>query len=351
MSAIKMIQSLPRTYPNTFPPSKQPSAESRGGNHQPIQDGHILITPVLHDGKSSFGAKIDGIDWSRTLPADDIEKLKKIQDNYGVLIFRKTGLDNEGHIGFAKRLGQELEINPFFYGIENDRIGDPLLWDVSNINLDGTIVQPNQRRWDHSLGNALWHTDSSFHQHRSKYSLLLSHGSPARGGSWTHFADTARAYADLPQSKKDELEDLIIEHDLWHSRRLASPRAFAQPLESERAAEKSAYHRLVQVGPDGRKTLYLAAHAKLVVGRGVEESQKLIWELINHCTQSKYVFSMEWLEGGDMVWWDNRKSMHRANPYNAEMTARDVRRATVIDDGPLAFGVSDEELMVHERVD
>ncbi|KAK1675860.1 putative alpha-ketoglutarate-dependent 2,4-dichlorophenoxyacetate dioxygenase [Colletotrichum godetiae] len=352
MSAIKMIQSLPRTYPNTFPPSKQPSAENRGGNHQPIQDGHILITPVLHDEKSSFGAKIDGIDWSRPLLADDIEKLKKIQDNYGVLIFRKTGLDNKRHIDFAKRLGQELEINPFFYGIENDRIGDPLLWDVSNINLDGTIVQPNQRRWDHSLGNALWHTDSSFHQHRSKYSLLLSHGSPARGGSWTHFADTARAYADLPQSKKDELEDLIIEHDLWHSRRLASPQAFAQPLENERAAEKSAYHRLVQVGPDGIKTLYLAAHAKLVVGRGVEESQKLIWELINHCTQSKYVFSMEWLEGGDMVWWDNRKSMHRANPYNTEMTARDVRRATVIDDGPLAFGVSEEEqLMGHERTD
>lgn len=47
------------------------------------------------------------------------------------MIFRKTGLDNEGHIEFAQKLGQELEINPFFYGIENDRIGDPLLWDVS----------------------------------------------------------------------------------------------------------------------------------------------------------------------------------------------------------------------------
>ena len=35
--------------------------------------------------------------------------------------------------------------------------------------------------------------------------------------------------------------------------------------------------------------------------------------------------------------------MHRANPYTNEMTARDVRRSTVIDDGPLAFGVSLEE--------
>lgn len=39
--------------------------------------------------------------------------------------------------------------------------------------------------------------------------------------------------------------------------------------------------------------------------------------------------------------------MHRANPYTTAMTARDVRRTTVIDDGPLAFGVTDEEKRAH----
>lgn len=37
--------------------------------------------------------------------------------------------------------------------------------------------------------------------------------------------------------------------------------------------------------------------------------------------------------------------MHRANPYTTSMTARDVRRATVIDDGPFAHGVGAEERM------
>lgn len=55
--------------------------------------------------------------------------------------------------------------------------------------------------------------DSSYHQQRSKYSILLSHGNPVKGGSWTHFADTRRAYADLPEMKKKELEDLIVEHE------------------------------------------------------------------------------------------------------------------------------------------
>ncbi len=58
-------------------------------------------------------------------------KLVALQDKYAVLIFRSTGLDDEGHIAFTKQLGSSLEINPFFYGRENDRIGNPFLWDVS----------------------------------------------------------------------------------------------------------------------------------------------------------------------------------------------------------------------------
>lgn len=58
-------------------------------------------------------------------------QLKELQDEYAVLIFRKTGLDNSRHVAFSQQLGQKLEINPFFYGRENDRIGDPFLWDVS----------------------------------------------------------------------------------------------------------------------------------------------------------------------------------------------------------------------------
>ncbi|KAI5245836.1 putative alpha-ketoglutarate-dependent 2,4-dichlorophenoxyacetate dioxygenase [Aureobasidium subglaciale] len=211
--------------------------------------------------------------------------------------------------------------------------------DERSIELDGSLVKSQSRRWHHSMGNALWHTDSTYHQQRSKYSLLLSHGFAVTGGCYTHFADTRQAYADLPQHMKDELEDLIVEHDLWHSRKLASPIIYSNPTEREKALKPPAYHRLVQVAPDGRKTLYLAAHAKRIVGRSFEDSQKLIWQLIDHCTQPKYVFSMEWLSGGDLVWWDNRQSMHRSNPYTESMSARDVRRSTVIDDGPLAFGV------------
>ncbi|WVQ74840.1 hypothetical protein IAR50_004447 [Cryptococcus sp. DSM 104548] len=306
--------------------------------------GQLLVTPIITYPDSFFGAEVSGVDWSKEIPDSLLKELVALQDKYGVLVFRKTGMDNARHIAFSQKLGSKLEVNPFYYGKENDRVREDFLWDVGNMELDGSPVKPESRRWHHSLGNCLWHTDSSYHQERSKYSLLLSHGIPVQGGSWTHFADTRQAYADLPEEKKAMLEDLVIEHDLWHSRKLASPIIYANPTPAERALKPPAFHKLVQTGPDGRKVLYLAAHAKKVVGWEYEKSQKLIWELIEWCTQPKYVFSMEWRDGGDMVWWDNRQSMHRANPYTANMTARDVRRATVIDEGPLAFGVSAKEL-------
>ncbi|KAI1340975.1 putative alpha-ketoglutarate-dependent 2,4-dichlorophenoxyacetate dioxygenase [Xylariaceae sp. FL0016] len=337
------------SYENTCPAREDRGVIRLNGTPQVFQEGQLTITPILSSEDSSFGAEISGVDWSQPLAQAVVDQLVGLSEKYAVLVFRNTGLDNARHIAFSEQLGKKLEINPFFYGRENDRVGEPHLWDVGNINLDGTLVQPESRRWHHSLGNALWHTDSSYHQVRSKYSLLLSHGNPVKGGSWTHFADTRRAYADLSQTKKDELESLVVEHDLWHSRKLASPEIYANPLPHELASKPPAYHRLVQVAPDGRKTLYVAAHAKRIIGMSFGESQKLIWELIEHCTQPKYVFSMEWLSGGDMVWWDNRQSMHRANPYTTSMTARDVRRSTVIDDGPLAFGVSVEDLREARR--
>ncbi|KAF9729144.1 hypothetical protein PMIN04_000199 [Paraphaeosphaeria minitans] len=333
------IHNLTRTYQNTWPTTTNEGTLRLKAPASSINEGGLKVTPVLINGHSPFGAEIEGIDWSRPIPEALVNELVQLQNKYAVLIFRNTGLDNARHIAFAQQLGKDLEVNPFFFGRENDRIGEPFLWDVGNINRDGTTVQPGQRRWEHSKGNALWHTDSSFHKPRAKYSLLLSHGKPAKGGSWTHFADTRSAYAALPQSRKDELESLVVEHDLWHSRKLASPEAFEEPLPHERELVPPVCQKLVQTAPNGNKTLYLAAHAKRIIGKSFEDSQKLIWELIDHCTQPQFVFSMEWLQGGDMVWWDNRQSMHRANPYTTSMTARDVRRATVNDDGPFALGV------------
>ncbi|GAA6015520.1 hypothetical protein JCM10207_008622 [Rhodosporidiobolus poonsookiae] len=300
--------------------------------------GSFTVRPIL----PGFGAEVEGVPFAQVpLPEETIKTLVEISNKYAVLVFRNTGLDDDRHVAFSQQLG-DLERVPKFNGPDvPDRFGSPHLFDAGNTNLDGTIVQSGTRRWQYNKGNALPHTDSSFNQHRSKYSLLLAHQIPKEGGD-TAFFDVRRAYNNLPEAKKAELREMTAEHDLWHSRKIAAPEEFAKTTAHELAAKQPAFHKLVQTAPDGRETLFIAAHTKRIVepDMDLDKSQKLIWELIDHCTKSEYTFRAQWHSVGDMVWWDNRCSMHMATPFSDQMEVRDMRRTTVFDDGPDAFGVS-----------
>ncbi|KUJ19135.1 Clavaminate synthase-like protein [Mollisia scopiformis] len=271
------------------------------------------------------------------------QALIHLQNRHAVFIFRNTNLNNDRQVSFSKQLG-ELEINHSWGGSE--RVGSEYLFDVSNLEADGGLVKKDSRRWHHALGNALWHTDSSFNQHRSKYSLLLSHTPSNSSDSNTFFADTRLAFHDLPEEKKAYLRTLIVEHSLWHSRKLDSPTIYHSPTADELVKKPPSCHKLVQLSPSGeQETLFLAAHAKRVFlpsGNEVEDSQKLVWDLIQWCAQEKYVFAAEWRESGTLMWWDNRQCMHRASGYSEGMGRRDVRRATVVDDGREAWGMGEE---------
>jgi hypothetical protein len=167
--------------------------------------------------------------------------------------------------------------------------------------------------------------------------LLLAHVLPPNGAGDTHFADTRTAYKNLPQSKKDQLEGLKLAHSLWHSRSLAAPGYMA--AEHEAKNKPGAVHDLIQTNPDGTKTMYVAAHASHVVGMDKEEGFKLIWELIDHATQPEYVLEVAWESPGDLVIWDNRAVMHRATEFEGQTEfPRDMRRTTVHDGSPSAFG-------------
>jgi len=58
----------------------------------------------------------------------------------------------------------------------------------------------------------------------------------------------------------------------------------------------------------------------------------LLKDLTEHATQREYVYSHKW-RLHDLVIWDNRRTMHRARPF-PENEPRDMRRTTVIGDGP-----------------
>ena len=79
----------------------------------------------------------------------------------------------------------------------------------------------------------------------------------------------------------------------------------------------------------------------------------MIGDVIDYCTQDKYVHTINWESKGDLVmvlqfrfisWyqWDNRIVMHRAtNDWDNIKYRRDMRRTSNFDTGPGAWGPDD----------
>lgn len=288
----------------------------------------LTVTPIL----PRFGAEVSDIDLTRPLDADTRRQVVETMDRWGVCIYRDTGLDDTTHIAFSRIFGH-LELAPSMPG-RTGRFAARELFDAGNIDREGNIIVDEKTRL-HKKGDRLWHTDSSFMDPRSSYSLLLAHEVPDQGGE-TWFADTRSAYDDLPQAMKDRVDGLEAEHSLWWSRRLAGfPLTIA-----EIDARPKARQPLVMPQPStGRRALYVAAHAMDIVGLPREEGQALIAELIEWATQPQYIFSVKWAPG-DLVIWDNLTSMHRGGEYDVANARRDMRRTTVRE-GPVPVADDD----------
>jgi alpha-ketoglutarate-dependent 2,4-dichlorophenoxyacetate dioxygenase len=180
-----------------------------------------------------------------------------------------------------------------------------------------------------SLGNRLWHSDSSFKPTPAKYSLLSARVVPSAGGD-TEFADMRAAYDALDDEMRTVVRDLVCEHSQIHSRGILG---FTDFTEEERRKWAPVPQRLVRRHPvTGRKSLFLSAHAGAIVGWPVPEARALLRDLTEHATQRDFVHAHRWRQF-DLVIWDNRVVMHRGRRYDAT-AARDLHRTTIADVAP-----------------
>ncbi|MEO6153742.1 MAG: TauD/TfdA family dioxygenase [Croceibacterium sp.] len=277
----------------------------------------LNVAPIL----PRFGAECSGVDLTRPLSPEEVSQVTGAMDTYGICVYRDTGLTDDQHVEFSRNFGY-LERVPNRDGMKM-RLPHRELFDASNLNLDGEITT-DPAAILYRKGDRLWHTDSAFMSKRTSYSLLLAHAVPGAGGE-TWFADTRSAYEDLPQDRKDFLEDKIGINTLWWSRKQAG----AEISEEEIDARPKARHPLVHVhAGSGRKALFIAAHTMDIEGMPKAEGRQLIQDLIEHCTQPQYIFNVKW-NAGDLVIWDNLCSMHKGGEYDYANYKRDMRRTTV----------------------
>jgi alpha-ketoglutarate-dependent 2,4-dichlorophenoxyacetate dioxygenase len=283
----------------------------------------IIVTPIHRD----FVAEISGIVLAAPLDAAGRDAIEAAINRYAVVVFHDQKLNDEQQIAFARHFGpiQSSAQRARHTGLKH-RLGSDEIADISNLDGDSRILEPDSKRRLDWLANRLWHTDASFRAVPGALSMLYAHVVPEEGGE-TAFADLRAAYDALPGKTQAQIEGLIAEHSIWHSR---SQLAVTTYTPDELASLPPVLQRVVRTHPGSqRKTLYIASHASHIVGMPIADGRLLLMDLIEHAAQPRFVHTHTWKQG-DLVIWDNRCTMHRARPFDTTKV-RDLRRVTTRD--------------------
>jgi taurine dioxygenase len=242
-----------------------------------------------------LGAEVIGLDLAQPLDTAARNSVYEAFVRYHVLCFRDQRLDKQQQIAFTEQFGT-LERH-----IARNRGSDnPLVHTVSNLGADG---KPSGK-----VGSQEWHTDKSFRPEPSLATILHAIVMPPNGGD-TCFANMYAAYDALSEADKAELDSVRVIHS-WELSQQKHGRA-ATPEEIADAPPMS--HPLVRVHPDtGRKCLFMGVHASHFDGRPMAEGRERLAALEAHATQARFVYRHKWI-AGDMLMWDNRCLLHRAD--------------------------------------
>jgi alpha-ketoglutarate-dependent 2,4-dichlorophenoxyacetate dioxygenase len=283
----------------------------------------LSIKPVDPVSRPFFAGEVSGIDITRPITRDQAAEIERGMDEFGVLVFHDQHFTDETQMAFSRNFG-ELEIATTHTVRDGGtRLGQHIN-DISNLDENSNVLARDNRRRLFSLGTRLWHSDSSFKDVPSKYSLLSARVIPDAGGN-TEFADMRAAWDALDEETKAECLPLVCEHSQLFSRQQIG---FGDFTEDERIRFDPVRQRLVRTHPStGRKSLFLASHAGTIVGWPIPEARAFLRDLNEHATQRKFVYSHAWRQW-DLVIWDNRATMHRGRPFDPTQV-RDMHRTTV----------------------
>ena len=272
-----------------------------------------------------FGSRVEGIDLLNLTDSEFAEIEQAFRDR-AVLVFPGQPMTDESQVSFSRRFGQ-LETT-----MVNDPSGggDPVTR-ITNVDSDGNLVVPPEGERDWTEGNELWHTDSSFKATPAFASILSGRVVTDEGGG-TEFATMVGAYEALPADRRDELEGLVAEHSLAHSRSLLGME-MSSDFQAEIPPVKQALIR--DIPETGQRTLYVGAHASHVEDWPQDRGRILLDALNAWVTQPPFTFEHRWTQD-DLLIWDNRRCLHRARPFDRTKSKRVMHRTTVAGEEPTA---------------
>jgi taurine dioxygenase len=231
---------------------------------------------------SPFGIEVSEIE---IVNLDDqaIDHLKQLLADHGFVVLRQQSVDDTDFVGFLHRLG------PVTFTVGETPVShQPLLNIVSNV---GRTRSPR----------SVFHTDTSYISQPPAFTALRAVAIPAVGGE-TLFSDQYRAYETLPQTVKMRLAAATVLHRV-------------SGLTLAAGEESQSWHPLFRRHPiSNRLALFLSTPERCQAIAGIDpaKAQRIIRLLYRHSIRHHRLYRHQW-QPNDIVIWDNRCTMHRAD--------------------------------------
>ena len=281
------------------------------------------MTLTLRQLHPLFAAEASGLDMRRPLTPEAVAEVNAAMDRYAVLVFRGQAMEQEEQVAMARQFGP---LNPGLkqIGRQQERMRERELIDISNLDAEGRPMTADTKKMVSQLANQLWHSDSSFQSPAVSYSMLNCLRPTSWGGE-TEFADLRAAWDTLPERLRATVRGREAEHYALHSRiTLLGDDGYS---EEQLKALPAVVWPLVRVHPgSGRTALFCGIHARRILGMPLAEGKMLLLDLLEHATRPHLVYTHEW-QAGDLVFWDNRCTLHRGRRYDLA-EPRELRRTT-----------------------
>lgn len=284
------------------------------------------IQPTL----APVGATVTGLDLDALTPAQ-ADELYQAYLRHGILIFKGMGGGSAGHLALSRLFG-ELELHP----IEAIRHPEEPMLIVLAAN-GGKPIAADDPDADKAVGLIPWHSDLIYTDTPTRGGLLRAVTIPAEGGN-TGWIDTAHVYRSLPYDVKRRLQGLRIVHSYEQTHRSQTMVGGGSDL------FRDVVHPLVSVHPENDLPVLniSPSTAKELIGLPLEEGAELLDWLIGFATREELAYVHRW-EVGDIVLWDNWRTMHRAYGH-PKRYPRLVHRSTLKSDLRLGRWVDGDRL-------
>ncbi len=254
--------------------------------------GDLKILPL----SKLMAAEVIGVDLRKPLNKTTKACIYQAFLKYQLLVFRNQDLNKSEQVSFTEQFGT-LERHTLTNKGQSD---SPFVHIVTNLDEHG---HPTGK-----VKSTLWHSDKSFREAPSMATLLHAKCLPPNGGD-TCFANMYAAYEALPDETKDELKDKKVIHS-WGLSRENIGRTLSQ-REIDDAPPMA--HPLIREHPEtSRNCLFLGMHASHIEGQDVMKSRSKIEALEKHAAKEEFIFRHRWSDG-DLLMWDNRCLLHRAD--------------------------------------